>query len=124
MEGQLTDAPHTSLCEALDAEAWCFGGEFGKLGRGGLLGAYCGGLYDSVVFASLLLAEALFLFCGGGRLDGGCLGEDVDWNRQRQETDGESRWQCFLLVFHISCMPMAKTRITNAPARYLGTPTH
>ncbi|CBJ38049.1 protein of unknown function [Ralstonia solanacearum CMR15] len=78
--------------ETVDAEAGCFGGDVGELGRGGLLGAYCGGLYGLFAFAGLLLlAEALFLFrvggCGGGRLGGGCLGEDVGWKRRHQETD-------------------------------------
>nr|CUV19776.1 conserved protein of unknown function [Ralstonia solanacearum] len=78
--------------ETVDAEAGCFGGDVGKLGRGGLLGAYRGGLHGLFAFAGLLLlAEALFLFgvggCGGGRLGGGCLGGDAGWMRRHQKAD-------------------------------------
>nr|CBJ53402.1 conserved protein of unknown function [Ralstonia solanacearum CFBP2957] len=79
-------------CETVDAEAGCFGGEFGVLGWGGLLGTYCWCLHGLFAFAGLLLlAEALFLFCVGGcggcRLGGGCLGEGAAWKRRHQQTD-------------------------------------
>nr|CUV45870.1 conserved protein of unknown function [Ralstonia solanacearum] len=79
-------------CETVDAEAGCFGGEFGELGLGSLLGAYRGGLYGLVAFAGLLLlAQPLFLFCVGGcgcgRLGGSGLCGDVGGKRRHQKAD-------------------------------------
>ncbi len=55
-------------CETVDAEAWCFCGEFGELGWGGLLRPPHGSLHNLLAFAGfLLLAQALFLLRAGGR---------------------------------------------------------
>ncbi|AXV74057.1 hypothetical protein CJO75_12715 [Ralstonia solanacearum] len=53
--------------ETVNAEAWRFSGEFGELGRCGLLGPNRRSLHGLLAFAGLLLlAQALFLFCVGG----------------------------------------------------------
>ncbi|AYA48757.1 hypothetical protein RSP824_20170, partial [Ralstonia pseudosolanacearum] len=60
--GCIRQVPRYLQREVVNAEAWRFDGEFGELGRGGLLGAYRGGLHGLLAFAGLLLlAEALFL---------------------------------------------------------------
>ncbi|AST87203.1 hypothetical protein CJO90_12555 [Ralstonia solanacearum] len=79
--------------ETVDAEARCFGGELWELGRGGLLGAYCWGLYGLVAFAGLLLlAEALFLFgirCRSRLTRRGLSENEVGEGGQQRANDAE-----------------------------------